>query len=75
MKVAISHHKTIDITVPTVKPTLNEVPKFIPQSLISDDDGNQLTAGADGLLYTNPSDKRLDIDLVALIDTSLHEGL
>lgn len=75
MKVAVSHRKTISVTVPTAKPTLSEVPKFIPKSLISDDDGNQLTTGADGLLYTNPSDKRLDIDLVALIDTNLHEGL
>lgn len=75
MKVAVSHRKTISVTVPTVKPTLSEVPKFIPQSLISDDDGNQLATGSDGLLYTNPSDKRLDIDLVALIDTNLHEGL
>lgn len=55
MKVAISHHKTISVTVPTVKPTLNAVPNFTPQSLISDDDGNQLTTGADGLLYTTHS--------------------
>lgn len=52
MKVAISHRKTISITVPTVKPTLNTVPKFTAQSLISTDDGNQLTTGTDGLLYT-----------------------
>lgn len=51
MKVAISHRKTISITVPTVKPTLNAVPKFTAQSLISTDDGNQLTTGTDGLLY------------------------
>lgn len=46
-----------------------------PQELISTDDGNQLTTGADGLLYTNQSDKRLDIDFVNLIDTALHTGL
>lgn len=55
MKVAISHRKTISITVPTVKPVLSEVPQFLPQSLISTDDGNQLTTGADGLLYTTHS--------------------
>lgn len=63
MKVAISHRKTINVTVPTAKPTLSEVPKFIPKSLISDDDGNQLTTGADGLLYT--PDETSDIDLLA----------
>lgn len=75
MKINLTRQKTIKISVPTAKPTISEVPKFVPQGLISADDGNQLITGADGLLYTNPSDKRLDIDLVALIDTNLHEGL
>lgn len=63
MKVAISHRKTINVTVPTAKPTLSEVPKFIPQSLISDDENNGLTTGSDGLLYAQ--DDSLDVDLMA----------
>lgn len=74
MKVNISHKKTISITIPTVKPILSEVPKFVPQSLISDDENNGLTTGTDGLLYVNDT-KELDIDFMSLINNTLHAGL
>lgn len=51
MKISLTRQKTIKISVPTAKPTISEVPKFVPKGLISTDDGNALTTGTDDKLF------------------------
>lgn len=51
MKINLTRQKIIKISVPTAKPTINEVPKFVPQGLISADEHNALTTGTDDKLF------------------------
>lgn len=58
MKISLTRQKTIKVSVPVVKPTITDVPKFVPQGLISADDGNALKIGTDHKLYINPLTKQ-----------------
>lgn len=51
MKISLTRQKTIKVSVPAIKPTITDVPKFVPQGLISADDGNALTTGTDDKLF------------------------
>lgn len=48
----IKRHQTIKVKV-TARPSLTDVPKFVPQELISSDKGNTLTLGQDNKLFIN----------------------
>lgn len=58
MKINLTRQKTIKVSVPAIKPTVTDVPKFVPQGLISTDNGNALTLGTDHKLYINPLTKQ-----------------
>lgn len=48
----IKRHQTIKVKV-TARPILTNVPKFVPQGLISGDKGNTLALGQDNKLFIN----------------------
>ncbi|MDO4897055.1 MAG: hypothetical protein Q3971_06805 [Moraxella sp.] len=57
MSQIIKRHQTIKVKIAT-RPSLTDVPKFVPQGLISTDDNNALTTGTDDKLYLNPLTKQ-----------------
>lgn len=48
----LKRQQVIKVTV-TARPSLTDVPKFVPQGLISSDKGNTLTLGQDNKLFIN----------------------
>lgn len=52
----LKRQQVIKVTV-TARPSLTDVPKFVPQELISTDPSNTLTLGQDNKLYINPLTK------------------